>query len=79
MIWYHVFPDHDRREHQTEKGADCWCEPRVEDEGLDDEGKPTRIFVHHSLDGREHREPDHVPCAQCPQLSTEDDPGSVAE
>jgi hypothetical protein len=28
--FYQVFPQHDVEDHVVNKGADCWCEPRVE-------------------------------------------------
>ena len=32
--------------HNTEKGCDCWCEPKVLDVGMDSSGNPARVFVH---------------------------------
>lgn len=46
MAIVHVFPGDDVRQHE-ERGADCWCEPTVEDEGLDDLGRPARVIRHH--------------------------------
>lgn len=44
----HVVPVKDLREHETERGADCWCEPRVEFE----EGSTGLLIIHEALDGR---------------------------
>jgi hypothetical protein len=55
MSVVHVVPVNDLREH-TETGADCWCEPRVLDEGTDPAGEPARVIVHSSADGRERWE-----------------------
>lgn len=45
----HVYPVDDLRAHDT-SGRDCWCRPRVEDEG------GHQIVVHNSMDGRERYE-----------------------
>lgn len=42
----HVVPRNDLREHICDAGA-CWCEPKEIEYGL---------WVHNSLDGREHGE-----------------------
>ena len=42
-----VYPVGDLMEHDLHNGAECWCKPRIEDDG---------IFVHNSLDGREELE-----------------------
>ena len=55
MSLVHVLPINDLRVH-AEHGADCWCEPRVLDEGVDAAGEPARVIVHHSADGRERWE-----------------------
>jgi len=55
MAIVHVLPIQDLATHQ-ERGADCWCEPRVEDCGTDDAGEPARVIVHHSLNRRERHE-----------------------
>lgn len=61
----HTFPVDDLIDHVTE-GTDCPCGPTVEHvEGEDGDGWH---IVHHSLDGREHGEPDHDR-AECPLCS----------
>lgn len=55
MSLVHVMPVNDLRAHD-DAGADCWCEPRVVDCGQDDAGKPARVIVHNSADGRERWE-----------------------
>ena len=44
---YHVYPEGDLREHRMSK--DCWCKPTKDDEDW-------RVWVHHSMDGREAHE-----------------------
>lgn len=41
----HIIPLGDLREHSLT--AACWCEPDLDEEGLDN------VLVHHALDGRE--------------------------
>lgn len=48
----HVIPVNDLREHVDTNGADCWCEPKILDKGIDDAGFPARVIVHQALDGR---------------------------
>jgi hypothetical protein len=45
---WHVHPLGDSRGHYIERGGDCWCRPRSEEDG--------RFFVHNSADGREEDE-----------------------
>lgn len=45
---FHVVPPADYVDHET--NADCICGPRIE------ENATGRIYIHHSLDGREFRE-----------------------
>lgn len=40
---FHCLPINDLREH--EESADCWCRPRVEEDGC--------AVIHNALDGRE--------------------------
>jgi hypothetical protein len=47
LIW-HIYPLGDLREHETKKGASCWCRPSIQP-GCDG----SYIVVHNSLDGRE--------------------------
>lgn len=47
----HTVPFNDLREHDDHDN--CWCVPDIE---YLEHGKHV---VHHSLDGREHNEPDH--------------------
>lgn len=56
-------------EHDTD-GGDCWCGPTIEPVEHED-GSMGWLYVHHSLDGREHYEPDHDRAA-CPRCSAED-------
>lgn len=58
----HTVPINDLRDHDTRD--DCWCGPDIE--YLDSGGKSV---VHHSLDGREHSEPDHD-TNECPLCSS---------
>jgi len=48
-VW-HVYPKDDLKEHITDHGDNCWCEPQVEyeDGGI--------IVIHNSLDRREDYE-----------------------
>lgn len=55
MSIVHVVPTNDLREH-NEQNADCWCEPKVLDEGVDDNEQPVRVIVHNSADHRERHE-----------------------
>lgn len=52
---WHVYPNDDLIEHDTEHGGDCICGPEVEAVKRDD-GSFAYIVVHHSLDGREKYE-----------------------
>lgn len=45
MSLVHIYPLHDMRAHVTVVGG-CWCEPRIEDCGVDVDGNPARMFVH---------------------------------
>ena len=46
MSRIHVFPLHQMNLHDTERGADCVCEPRVIFHGKDELGEDAIIFVH---------------------------------
>lgn len=59
----HIYPTHDLVEHDTDSG-DCICRPTTEAVFRDD-GSNGWVVTHHSLDGREHHEPDHNRAA-CP-------------
>lgn len=59
----HVFPISDLIEHVTD-GGECPCGPTTEPVERDD-GSMGWLVTHHSLDGREHAEPDHDRAA-CP-------------
>ncbi len=48
----HVYPETDVEPHVTEPGG-CWCEPAVEDYGMDADGLPARVMVHQKI--LEHR------------------------
>ena len=58
----HVYPVADVIGHNTDNFDECICGPDVEyvDGGT--------LLVHHALDGREHREPNHDRAA-CPLCS----------
>ena len=49
MAFVHVYPESEEHEHTLNAGADCQCEPRVTDEGRDEDGQPARVFVHRPL------------------------------
>jgi hypothetical protein len=59
----HTIPVNDLIEHTTD-GRDCPCGPTTEPVERED-GSMGWIVLHHSLDGREHDEPDHD-AANCP-------------
>lgn len=63
MTTFHTYPVGDLIEHLT-NGDECPCGPTVEPVERDD-GSMGWHVVHHSLDGREHHEPDHDRAA-CP-------------
>jgi hypothetical protein len=46
MSRVHVYPSSEENLHELEKGADCLCEPKVIDEGLDMNGERALVFVH---------------------------------
>jgi hypothetical protein len=54
----HVYPVNDIVEHDTETD-DCQCGPSIE-AVPDGEGGYGYVLTHHSLDGREFDEPDHI-------------------
>ena len=53
----HVYPHRDLIEHDTDSDQ-CICGPTTEAVFRHD-GSNGWLVVHHSLDGREHHEPDH--------------------
>lgn len=55
----HVVPHNDLISHTTDHG-DCLCGPTTRPEPQPD-GSVSWILVHHSLDGREHHEPQREP------------------
>jgi hypothetical protein len=59
----HTYPLGDLIEHEL-TGTGCACGPDVIPSG------PVRQVIHHSLDGREHDEPDHDhdACPLCSEL-----------
>lgn len=65
----HVFPVGDLVEHLTD-GRDCPCGPTTEPVKHED-GSMGWVVTHHSLDGREHHEPDHDR-GDCPGCSAHD-------
>lgn len=57
---FHVVPVNDLVEHDTNTSeADCICGPEIEAVETD-QGGINWMIVHHSLDGREHREEQEV-------------------
>ena len=56
MSRVHVFPLHQINLHDTERGADCVCEPRVIFYGKDELGKDAIIFVHGLISERRIKE-----------------------
>lgn len=69
MTSFHTYPVGDLIEHATD-GDDCWCGPTTEPVERDD-GSMGWVVIHHSLDGREHLEPDHDTAA-CPLCVSSD-------
>lgn len=63
MTTIHTYPVADLIEHVTD-GDGCPCGPTTEPVMRDD-GSNGWVVIHHSLDGREHFEPDHDRAA-CP-------------
>lgn len=63
MTTFHTVPINDLIEHDTD-GGDCPCGPETVPVECDD-GTINFQVIHHSLDGREHSEPDHDK-AECP-------------
>lgn len=59
MSTVHVYPEPDLIEHDTDHGDDCICGPTTEAVPCED-GSFGWLITHHSLDGREFAEPDHV-------------------
>jgi hypothetical protein len=53
----HVIPNNDLIQHDI--SDDCTCGPTTEPVKRDD-GSVAWLHIHHSLDGREHHEPDHA-------------------
>ena len=49
----HTYPLNDLREHETDKGAFCWCRPEYDEE--------YDLYVHRSMDGREEYEEGRKP------------------
>ena len=45
MALIHVYPVSED-DHHTDTGADCWCEPEIQNYGQDEAGRPARVFVH---------------------------------
>lgn len=59
----HTYPVNDLIDHDTDSD-DCACGPLIEPVPAED-GSMGWLIVHHALDGREHREPDHDgPCCR---------------
>ncbi len=46
MIFTHIYPLNDLKDHLIEDGDKCWCNPE----------KDGDLIVHHSMDGREDYE-----------------------
>jgi hypothetical protein len=49
MSRVHVYPLSEKDLHDTERGADCRCEPRIIEYGIDNLGERAIIFVHERL------------------------------
>ena len=49
MSRVHVYPQCEENLHNLENSADCKCEPKVIDEGLDMNGQRALVFVHQPL------------------------------
>ncbi len=45
----HVYPIAESHMHSFSGGADCYCEPEIENHGTDTIGMPVRLFVHQIL------------------------------
>lgn len=56
MATVHVAPAGDLIEHRIDDDSDCVCGPRVEPTTTDNDGRIDWVVIHHSLDGREHKE-----------------------
>lgn len=54
----HVVPLGDGIQHDTDDDGDCVCGPTTSAVFRED-GSTGWVVAHHSLDGREHAEPDH--------------------
>lgn len=67
MTTVHTLPVDDLIEHFSD-GRECPCGPTVEAVFRDDGSNGWHV-IHHSLDGREHGEPDHDRDA-CPSCSS---------
>lgn len=65
MTTVHTYPVADLVAHVT-GGGECPCGPTVEPVERED-GSMAWHVIHHSLDGREHAEPDHdrAGCSLC--------------
>ena len=70
MTTVHTIPLDDLIEHMTD-GSECPCGPTTEAVERDD-GSMGWMVTHHSLDGREHHEPDHdrEECPSCAKART---------
>lgn len=55
MSTWHTYPNHDLIDHDTETDG-CVCGPTIEPVPRDD-GSMGWLVTHHSLDGRELKEP----------------------
>jgi len=66
----HTVPINDLIEHLTD-GSQCPCGPETIPVECDD-GSMNYVILHHSLDGREHSEPDHDK-SECPLCSVTSD------
>lgn len=54
--YWHVFPNNDVIEHDTEHQGMCWCNPKMEEQE-----NGNWVVVHNSLDGRERKERNEKP------------------
>ena len=49
MSRVHVYLLSEKNLHDTERGADCRCEPRIIEHGVDSRGERAIVFVHKRL------------------------------
>ena len=45
----HIYLVTEERFHSFLSGGHCKCEPEIKNEGVDEEGRPERVFIHQEL------------------------------